>query len=273
MRVHAVLGVTGAGKTSLATAAAHALGVPVVVADRIQCFRDIPVVSSRPSPDHRRVYLDDRTIPEGDLTAHQAYSRLRRILGGLADRHRTVILEGGSVSLLTMLFRDLPRLGFELHADVLPARADSGDHARRRILHALDRGLLAEFQRAWAHAGQRDFVRSIAGFDVLAEWCERQGSGPDELARVTGAALAGIVDELVERSLSYTDRQAGAFRAAGVRPLGQGRDRCCRMVNTIRARSEGTSGEPGRNTYSRHGGVSYEIPHEVPHETPHEVRS
>src|SRR4051812_8683885 len=104
VRVHAVLGVTGAGKTSLATAVGHALGVPVVVADRIQCFRDIPVVSSRPSPDHRRVYLDDRTIPDGDLPARRAYPKLRRILSDLADRHQTVILEGGSVSLLTMLF-------------------------------------------------------------------------------------------------------------------------------------------------------------------------
>lgn len=257
MIVHAVLGVTGTGKTSLATAVAHALGVPVVVADRIQCFRDIPVVSSRPSPDHRRVYLDDRTIPDGDLPAGRAYPKLRRILSDLTDRHQTVILEGGSVSLLTMLFSDVPRLGFELHADVLPAGADFRDHARRRILRALDRGLLAEFQRAWEHAGQRDFVRSIAGFDVLAEWCERHRRSPDELAGVTGAALAGIADDLLERALAYTDRQAAAFRAAGVRALGQGRDQCCRRVNTLRARSEGSGGQPG--LLRPHGGAPHEV--------------
>jgi tRNA A37 N6-isopentenylltransferase MiaA len=230
VKVHAVLGATGTGKTRLATNVARSLDVPVVVADRLQCFTDIPIVSSRPAFDPRRRYLDRRTIPAGDLPPGPAYELLLTRLRRLGDRHRTVVLEGGSISLLTRLYGDLGRLGFDLHADVLPIGSDYAARTRARVDKALRRGLLAEFDRAWAHAGQRDFVASIAGFDVLARWCRRRGVPPGELAGVPGPARTEIADELVRQALRYADRQEDILAAAGVKPLGEGRDQCCQAI-------------------------------------------
>ncbi|HZB30547.1 MAG TPA: isopentenyl transferase family protein [Streptosporangiaceae bacterium] len=230
MKVHAVLGATGTGKTRLATKVAHSLDVPVVVADRLQCFTDIPIVSSRPAFDPRRRYLDRRTIPEGDLPPRRAYDLLLTTLRRLGDRHRTVVLEGGSISLLTRLFGDLGGVGFELHADVLPIGPDYAARTRARVDEALERGLLVEFDRAWAHAEQRDFVASIAGFDVLARWCRRRGVPPGRLAGVRDPARTEIADELVRQALLYADRQDDILAAAGVKPLGEGRDQCCQAV-------------------------------------------
>jgi ATP-dependent protease Clp ATPase subunit len=39
--VHAILGPTGVGKTALATRLARETSAPTVVADRIQCYRDL----------------------------------------------------------------------------------------------------------------------------------------------------------------------------------------------------------------------------------------
>jgi hypothetical protein len=216
--------------------AAGQLGVPVVVADRIQCFSDIPVVSSRPGPDCNRVYLDSRTIPQGDLPADEAYALLLRTLRRLAPRHRVVLLEGGSISLLTLLFADLERVDFELHADVLHIGPDVEQRSRNRVFDALERGLLEEFGRAWRHVGQRDFVTSIAGFDVLVEWCFRHGASPEEMASLPGDVIADIAEELVVRSLVYADHHATALANAGVRPLGGGGDVCCRSVRGVLAR-------------------------------------
>jgi adenylate dimethylallyltransferase len=111
--LHLVLGPTGSGKTGFATRrAAESVGCSVVSLDRFQGHREIAVGSGRPSTREtrgvHRIYLSTGPFSHGPAPAPEAFGRLRRVLrGALAQEVGTVVLEGGSLSLLACMADDL----------------------------------------------------------------------------------------------------------------------------------------------------------------------
>src|SRR6185369_6623889 len=90
--VHAILGPTGVGKTALATRLARETNAPTVVADRIQCYRDLATTSARSdggtSDEIVRLYLDDRVVADGDYPAEEAVQSLVHKLERLTMKYR-----------------------------------------------------------------------------------------------------------------------------------------------------------------------------------------
>ncbi|MFI5778881.1 isopentenyl transferase family protein [Nocardia sp. NPDC051570] len=248
MRVHLVLGATGSGKTALATEAARRSDVPVVVLDRLQCFTDIPTASARPAEDQiagtSRIYLDERTIPDGDYPAEDAYAALVRVLNGLAVHHDFVFAEGGSISLLSLLRRDRRGLGFPLDVTMLSPPAASLDTVARRVAAALngraDRtSILDEMRCAWRHTEQHDFIGSISGFDALLEWCAGADIDPASLyqSSLTPSARRALTRVLVRRVHAHTARQLRALNTIGPALESTSgrtsRDTCCEVIDEI----------------------------------------
>jgi hypothetical protein len=229
MRVDLVLGPTGAGKTAVATAMARSSGAMVVVMDRIQCYPEIATTSGRPPQDElsgtTRIYLDERKIREGEISALEAFRRLGKTVSGLAGSGLPVIIEGGSLSIWENWHRiELPqRTKVRIHVLRL---GDPYAHSARvegrvtdMIEGTLGRSMLDEFTHAWRKAEQRPFVASIIGFDVLVRWCAKNAVPPGELSlgSLTGNDRRGLVQDVVDAHCAYAARQESIFSLASTR--------------------------------------------------------
>ncbi|MGO4615818.1 isopentenyl transferase family protein [Nocardia sp. 2YAB30] len=190
--VHLIVGATGVGKSARATSQARILRAPIVVADRIQCFTDLATTSACGAIDldaqPRRHFLDERTIDQGDYPTVDAHGALRRTLVALSRENRLIIVEGGSISLLTAFFDSIDDLPFRFTAELLPI-PDPVIYAGQLLSRAHrtlapphpEPGMLHELSVAWARTAQREFVTSIVGFGSLIRWCLHRGVRPDAL--------------------------------------------------------------------------------------------
>ncbi len=224
LRVHVIAGPTGVGKTALAERLARACGSPIVVADRIQCFVDLEVTSARtPAADEHgipRHYLAQRHVRDGDLSAASAARSLGYLLGALAARHRFVVVEGGSISLLEAFFGGTDPLPFDWSVDVRRI-ADRQAHRQRLLQRAHEMlvppqggdGLLEELAAAWRHPSQRDFVATVNGPEAIVAWCQRHDVDPATLRH--DALSRKVLDELAEAiadaHVVHVDEQEAAF--------------------------------------------------------------
>jgi tRNA A37 N6-isopentenylltransferase MiaA len=195
--VHLVVGPTGAGKTEVATNIADEHDAPVVVADRIQCYLDLPVTSAR-FDGPRRHHIDARTVPDGDYPLHEAAHALLRKVESLSRRHDYVVVEGGSISLLRRFADCRGRFPFRLTSTVLPL-VDERAHLERlrtRAARMIADGMLDEIAKAWQHQGQRSFVASVNGPEAVLHWCIRTGLDPEDLPGIREADIAELTERI-----------------------------------------------------------------------------
>ncbi|MGQ4389538.1 isopentenyl transferase family protein [Streptomyces sp. SAS_270] len=181
--VHLIAGPTGSGKSAAATELARVTGAPIVVADRLQCFTDLTTTSARAgaqAPGARRYWLDERTVPDGDLSADKAADALIALVARLGARHRFVIVEGGSISLLRTLTTRVPKPSWHLSVRLLPlpSRVDYLAALTRRAHEMIappspGRSLLEELATLWREPDLRLFTASVNGFEAVLECCAK----------------------------------------------------------------------------------------------------
>ncbi|NUR28886.1 MAG: isopentenyl transferase [Catenulispora sp.] len=181
--VHLIAGPTGVGKSAAATELARVTGAPIVVADRLQCFTDLATTSARAGadvPGVRRHWLGDRTFADGDLSAADATDALIALVERLAARHRFVIVEGGSISLLRELCARRPELSWRLTVRLLPLPgydeylgALTGRARAMLTPGAQGPGLLAELAALWREPRRRLLAASVNGFEAVLECCAK----------------------------------------------------------------------------------------------------
>ncbi|WP_128436540.1 isopentenyl transferase family protein [Streptomyces cyaneus] len=181
--VHLIAGPTGVGKSAAATELARVTGAPIVVADRLQCFTDLATTSARAGadvPGVRRHWLGDRTFADGDLSATRAADALVELVERLAARHRLVIIEGGSISLLRVLCARRPQLAWRLTVRLLELPeydvylANLTRRAREMLTpSACGPGLLQELAALWHDPRQRRLAASVNGFEAVLECCAK----------------------------------------------------------------------------------------------------
>jgi tRNA A37 N6-isopentenylltransferase MiaA len=181
--VHLIAGPTGVGKSAAATRLARTTGAPIVVADRLQCFTDLATTSARAGadvPGVRRYWLGDRTFADGDLSAVAATDALVTLVDRLGERHRSVIVEGGSISLLRELAARRSELSWRLTVRLLsPPGRDEYIAALTRRAHEMlspdapGHSLLEELAALWRTPGQRLLAASVNGFEAVLECCAK----------------------------------------------------------------------------------------------------
>lgn len=204
--VHLIAGPTGVGKSAAATRLARATGVPIVVADRLQCFTDLATTSARAGadvPGVRRYWLGDRTFADGDLCAAEATDALVALVERLGARHRSVIVEGGSISLLRELAARRTELSWRLSVRLLspPGRDEYLAALTRRAREMLapqapGLSLLEELAALWHEPRQRRLAASVNGFEAVLECCAKYALDVESVDR--RALSEHVLDRMAE---------------------------------------------------------------------------
>ncbi|MEJ2425094.1 MAG: TIGR00730 family Rossman fold protein [Candidatus Thiodiazotropha sp.] len=222
LQINAIVGPTGCGKSAVANSLAFQTTAPVIVADRIQCFTDIPITTARTRRMNGilRYHLSDRIVSDGDYPAEDAFVDLLNRIEELTSKHPLIVLEGGSLSLLSRLTHK-EKLPFQLSVKVMPIK-DRGRHWQRLHARAMKMlcpddgrpGTMQELSHAWRYDQQRTFVSSINGFEAILAWCQRNSIDPSDLGEhpPTKQGLADLAAAIANAHMDHSLEQEATFR-------------------------------------------------------------
>jgi tRNA dimethylallyltransferase len=97
--VVALFGATALGKTDVALALAERLWADIVVADSMQVYEGLPIITNQPDEAQRaraRYHLVGYVPPQREFTVAEYAREAHEAIDGLRREGRTVIVEGGS---------------------------------------------------------------------------------------------------------------------------------------------------------------------------------
>ena len=108
--VVALFGATALGKSDVAVELARLLGAEICVADSMQVYAGLPIVTNQPDAGQRaaaRHHLVGFVSPQDDFTVAEFASRAHTVIDGLTGAGRRVVVEGGSGLYLRAALGDL----------------------------------------------------------------------------------------------------------------------------------------------------------------------
>jgi tRNA dimethylallyltransferase len=108
--VIALFGATALGKTEVALALAERLDADIVVADSMQVYAGLPIVTNQPDEAQRvraRHHLVGFVPPQREFTVAEYAGAAHAVIDGLCHEGRAVIVEGGSGLYLRAALGDL----------------------------------------------------------------------------------------------------------------------------------------------------------------------
>jgi tRNA dimethylallyltransferase len=219
IRALLIAGPTASGKSALAFSLAGRTGGTIVNADSMQVYRDLRVITARPTPD------EERRVPHrlyGHVDAAENYSTGRftvdaeRLLAELKAERRLLIFVGGTGLYfrgITQGFSHIPPVPAEVRAQV---RGDA-EGAPAGELHARLEKCDPRTAQRLRHADRQRVLRALEVFAAtgrpLAVWQEQPGEpmiSPQELAAVFLSVdreeLRGRIDDRFDAML-----EAGAL--------------------------------------------------------------
>lgn len=201
-KLHFIVGPTTTGKTDRAVSLAAETGASVVAVDRIQCHPELAVGSGRPSVAElrstRREYLCERAVADGELPPGEANKLLHEAIARLARRDATVVLEGGSISMLKAMARDASWREYEwtferLHLPSIEVFKAKAATRVRSMLQSAGASMLDECAALWPDLLARPVLMGIVGYRTIARYAQAHGTSIAELAR---SATADDIERL-----------------------------------------------------------------------------
>ena len=236
-----IAGPTASGKSALALRLAERLGGTIVNADSMQVYRDLRIITARPTPE------EEARVPHrlyGHVDAAVNYSTgqwlrdVGEVLGELAREGRMAILVGGTglyFKALTTGLAAVPPIPADIRARCAGAHERGRAAVVRRIARtrSADRASadaerpLAHFARAGSGAGDRALAHRLAPRrDAAADRCgERaedvhhlraQGAGRRIETRFAAMLQAGALEEVRASRRAQLDPLLPAMKAHGV---------------------------------------------------------
>ena len=252
-KVLALTGPTASGKGSLARELAERLDGEIVSVDSMKVYRELDVVTAKPSTALQRKYryhLVDILEPHEEFSVGDFLERLHGVLGEIASRNRWAILCGGSALYLKAYLEGLQSrtaADWGRRQELLTEAERDGVASLHERLRHLD----AEAASRIAPTDLRRLVRAIevvetTGEPMAAEWRWQSESVPR-------CAIFGIDwprEELYRRIDVRVERmvEAGLFeeieRLRCRRPaLSRSAAQCIGLKETLAGEEEGVSRE------------------------------
>ncbi len=213
--VVALFGATALGKSEVALELAELLDADIVVADSMQIYAGLPIVTNQPDAAARRratYHLVGWASPQQEYSVAEYAARAHEAVDGLLDAGRPVIVEGGSGLYLRAVLGDL-------------AFGGAPDEARRRALEERWRqdpdALLAELRRRAPDLAARIDVRNPRRVVRALESLDERGAGTqrdalwEPAARYPHRLFALVPDDDRGALKERIDRRVDAMLAAG----------------------------------------------------------
>ena len=186
--------------------------------DRIQCFPDLAVGSGRPSAAElratSRIYITNRNVTDGELSAAEANALLHEHLARLSPNAPLLILEGGSISLLRTMAADPPWRAHNQTWERLRLPSTDGHLAKAesRVLEMLmpsegTRSMMDEIASLWPDVRSHAVLRGIIGYRTAIAYAERCGIPITELPRLPQNRLEYLAKEIASEYLVYARQQ------------------------------------------------------------------
>ena len=220
-----IAGPTASGKSALALKLAEKIGGTVINADSMQVYRDLRIITARPTPD------DERRAPHrlyGHVDAAEKYSVGRwcdeaaAALADCASERRAAIIVGGTGLYFSALTRGL--------AAVPPIPTEIRNDVRARLKHQGVAALHAELQRrdpaAAAQLKPGDRARITRALEValatgrsILDWHADNKPAAVDLARAAKIFLTPDRQALVQRIDARFDAMIAAGALDEVRAL------------------------------------------------------
>ena len=191
-----IAGPTASGKSALALALAERHGGVIVNADSMQVYRDLRIITARPTPE------EERRAPHrlyGHVDAAENYSVGRwygdvaAALTAITQEARPAIITGGTGLYFTALTRGLaavPPIPAEIRAEVRGRLASEGAVALHADLVARDPVAAERLQPGDRARVTRALEVVLATGRSLFDWHEDNKPACVDLARAVGARLA-----------------------------------------------------------------------------------
>lgn len=209
VRLVVVAGPTGVGKTSRAAELAETFDAPIVVLDRVQCHGELAVGSGRRHPDDsgRRMFLAERKVADGTISAPAAYRQLCRLLDALrVGGDRTIVLEGGSTSLLAAMAYD-STWRHDADVSVEWLAPDTGNYRgrlARRVETMLvgERSMVDEVRALWPDHRTHSVLMDIVGYREVIAAMHATGTLDFDLL-----ALKTLAQNVTDAHLAYSREQ------------------------------------------------------------------
>jgi tRNA dimethylallyltransferase len=245
VRVVAIVGPTGVGKTRAALRLASQLDAEIVCADSRQVFRYMDIGTGKPTPAERSVaphHLLDVVDPDGAFDAADFGGAAREAIAGIARRGRSVIICGGSGLYVRALLQGLfpgpkadPAVRKRLRADLDRGGADAlhrtlaatdPDAAARlhpndttRVIRALE---VAELTGRPLSVWQREhaFRQQTYSAMTVGAWLERETHRAQIASRCAAMVDAGLVGEVRALWSRGYDPDLPALQTLGYRHMG-----------------------------------------------------
>jgi tRNA dimethylallyltransferase len=220
-RVWLIAGPTASGKSGLALGLAQAkgadtTGAEIVNADSMQLYRDLRVLTARPSPDETALTPHHLY---GVADAAQAWSvgawlrAAGAALAQIAARDRPAIVVGGTglyFSALTQGLADIPAISADVRAEARERLRRLGEDAFRQALSLADPKAAARIAPGDAQRLVRAMEVAMATGRSLTDW---QASTTPVLAK--GAYRAIVLDPPRDALYARCDARLGAMAAGG----------------------------------------------------------
>ena len=212
-----IAGPTASGKSALALALAEKLGGEIINADSMQVYRDLRIITARPTPD------EERRVPHrlyGHVDAAENYSAGRwctdaaAVLAATRQESRPAIIVGGTGLYFSALTRGLaavPPIPAKIRNDVRARLASEGPAALHAELTARDPAAGARLMPGDRARVTRALEVVLATGRSILDWHEENMPASLDLARAAKVFLMPARDQL----LRNIDARFDAMIAAG----------------------------------------------------------
>ncbi len=212
-----IAGPTASGKSALALALAEKLGGEIINADSMQVYRDLRIITARPTPD------EERRVPHrlyGHIDAAENYSAGRwctdaaAVLTATRQESRPAIIVGGTGLYFSALTRGLaavPPIPAKIRNDVRARLASEGVAALHAELTARDPAAAARLMPGDRARVTRALEVVLATGRSILDWHEENMPASLDLARAAKVFLMPARDQL----LRNIDARFDAMIAAG----------------------------------------------------------
>jgi tRNA dimethylallyltransferase len=212
-----IAGPTASGKSALALALAEQYGGIIINADSMQVYRDLRIITARPTPEEER-RAPHRLYGHVDAAENYSvgrwYNDVAAALTAIPQQARPAIIVGGTGLYFTALARGLaavPPIPAEIHAEVRARLASEGVAALHAELVALDPVAAARLRASDRARVTRALEVVLATGRSLFDWHEDNKPACVDLARAAKVFLMPDRDEL----LRHIDARFDAMIAAG----------------------------------------------------------